>query len=704
MKHALILAVALSLISMEASVTLAQNGQDLFQKALVKERAEGDLEGAIAIYRQAVEHSGTDRALAARALLRIGQCYEKVGTDEAQKAYGQILQNYGDQADAVKMAQERLSALRKPDKKDGRELAVRKIWADSSTDTMGEVSPDGRYLSFVDWETGDLAIRDLETGKNRRLTNKGPWKESEDFALWSRWSPDGKQLAYDWYIGRPGATPRYAVELRVMTVANAKSRVLYRTRDEKEWIETADWSPNGAQIAVVRGTENNRNEIVLVSPADGQLRVLKTLGRQWPWPVLFSPDGRYLIYSYAPRASAPERDVFLLSMDGEQGSTLIDHPADDVVLGWSPDGKWTLFLSDRTGSLDLWAILVDGGKAQGDAKLVKPALGRAEQLGVTNDGAFYYGMTQRGMDVYVAKLDPQTGKVLAPPVKAVRRFEGVNDWPWYSPDGKYLAYVSARRSGARIHYSVLCIQSLETGEEREFPTQFRRLAGPRWAPDGRALIVATWDHNSRMSLCRVDVRTGEVSPVVTAGPDQVFRHHDILGDGTLVYVRADMKSQVASIIRRDLASGDEKELYQGPPKNDVTMALSPNGRRLAFINRPEGQVGAVLIVRVMPASGGEAREVVRFTSEGWFPLVWSADGRYLLFPRKMSPDDHDRNLWRVSADGGTPEKLDVRMVRMNDISSHPDGKQIAFGGSMEQRPAEVWMIVNLLQELKTPAK
>ncbi|MCE5307002.1 MAG: hypothetical protein LLG20_05130 [Acidobacteriales bacterium] len=82
--------------------------------------------------------------------------------------------------------------------------------------------------------------------------------------------------------------------------------------------------------------------------------------------------------------------------------------------------------------------------------------------------------------------------------------------------------------------------------------------------------------------------------------------------------------------------------------------------------------------------GGEAREVARFTaSPGWFPLAWSADGRYLLFPRKMSPDDTKRNLWRVSADGGTPEKLDLEIVRIDAISPHPDGKRIAFGGSME---------------------
>ena len=68
MKNVWILVVAFSLIALVAGVTLAQNGQDLFQKALVKERAEGNLEEAIAIYKQAVKGAGADRALAARAI------------------------------------------------------------------------------------------------------------------------------------------------------------------------------------------------------------------------------------------------------------------------------------------------------------------------------------------------------------------------------------------------------------------------------------------------------------------------------------------------------------------------------------------------------------------------------------------------------------------------------------------------------------
>ena len=61
-------------------------------------------------------------------------------------------------------------------------IVNRQVWIGPGADIEGAPSPDGKFLSFVDWDTGDLAIRDLETGTNRRLTNKGPWEKPEEFA------------------------------------------------------------------------------------------------------------------------------------------------------------------------------------------------------------------------------------------------------------------------------------------------------------------------------------------------------------------------------------------------------------------------------------------------------------------------------------------------------------------------------------------
>ena len=66
----------------------AETPQELYQKALVKERSEGKLDEAIQLYRRAADSAGKDRALAAKALVQLGECYEKLEQmDEARSFY-----------------------------------------------------------------------------------------------------------------------------------------------------------------------------------------------------------------------------------------------------------------------------------------------------------------------------------------------------------------------------------------------------------------------------------------------------------------------------------------------------------------------------------------------------------------------------------------------------------------------------------------
>ena len=152
-------------------------------------------------------------------------------------------------------------------------MTVRRVWSDPTTDVEGEISPDGRHLSFVDWATGDLAVRDLATGENRRLTNKGSWEDSLEFALASCWSPDGKQIAYDWLVSR--SFERAADR----GIEDTRSRTVYKTADETLLL-ALDWSPDGREI------------LVLLVPASGGSRPGRTSWPRCRWPRETSRSSR----------------------------------------------------------------------------------------------------------------------------------------------------------------------------------------------------------------------------------------------------------------------------------------------------------------------------------------------------------------------------------------------------------------------------
>jgi beta-lactamase regulating signal transducer with metallopeptidase domain len=53
-------------------------------------------------------------------------------------------------------------------------MVIRRVWANAGDPQFsGAPSPDGKYLSYVNWNTGDLAVYELASGTNRNLTNEG---------------------------------------------------------------------------------------------------------------------------------------------------------------------------------------------------------------------------------------------------------------------------------------------------------------------------------------------------------------------------------------------------------------------------------------------------------------------------------------------------------------------------------------------------
>ena len=69
MRKLAILTAVLLLVAFSFASLAPQNGYDLFQKALAKERGEGNLEEAIALYQKVIKEA-SDKSLAAKAQLR----------------------------------------------------------------------------------------------------------------------------------------------------------------------------------------------------------------------------------------------------------------------------------------------------------------------------------------------------------------------------------------------------------------------------------------------------------------------------------------------------------------------------------------------------------------------------------------------------------------------------------------------------------
>ena len=187
--------------------------------------------------------------MAAKALLRLGECYEKQGDAEARKAYERLVKEFADQKDQARDAQVRLAAMGQT-AGGGKNMVAELIVRARYQNADGRVTPDGKLYHFLDRETGDIAVRDLHTGAVRRLTNEGTMGRPTEVRGSNTPIPsrDGKQIAYIW---KRDLGPR---ELRVINLDGSGIRTVLRYDMKSGPIESgtgprmgrASWRPGPA--------------------------------------------------------------------------------------------------------------------------------------------------------------------------------------------------------------------------------------------------------------------------------------------------------------------------------------------------------------------------------------------------------------------------------------------------------------------------
>jgi len=538
-----------------------------------------------------------------------------------------------------------------------------RIWAGQETNLLGAPSLDGRFLSFVDTESGDLAIRDLATGEKRRLTRGG---DSRQFAYFSTLSPDSRLAAYAWF------NDEKFYDLRVVGLDGSTPRTLFRN-EEAGFVQPCAWSPDGKQILTLFFRKDNSSQIALVPASGGAVRVLKSLSWVYPRKMDFSPDGRYIVYDESGSEGASTSSLYVLSADVSHETALVNDAGSNLFPVWMRDGKRVLFASDREGAMGLWSIPVRDGKPAGAPQRIRKDLGRFLPMGITSSGDYYYGLRAGESQVYVADL--QSEKVTELPVL---RSSSEPEW---SPDGRSLAMltrVGAENFGQESR--IISIVSMETGKSRAIAPKLAYLGRIRWSPDGRELLVGGSDRGARRGLFRVDAETGATSPIVREGASTYRGLEGVWAAGgkAILYIYEDEKSGF-TIRLRELATSSERELYRGARLRD--LALSFDERLLAFVSAsPERDA-----LLTMPASGGDPRQVASVPAGGISGVEWSRDNSHLLI---STPSKPVAGLWRVSAEGGQPERLRVALDRQGGVRLHPDGRRVAFARGAIQ--SEVW--------------
>ncbi|HWN07149.1 MAG TPA: S9 family peptidase, partial [Steroidobacteraceae bacterium] len=282
-----------------------------------------------------------------------------------------------------------------------------------------------------------------------------------------------------------------------------------------------------------------------------------------PGSPAISRDGKLLAYVL-------DEQIFVVPLAGGTPRAVTSAGSSAWDPRWSKDGSALYFLSDRSGSSQLWKLpLATFGEAE---QLTKLEQGVGEIHFSPDESQLLLGFTDSALE---SPAEAAQGKDPKPFV--ITRLEFKED----AGEG----YLTGDRAD---HLHAL---DVATGKLTQLTSGEHSEADAAWSPDGSRIVFAS---NRE------------------ADPDATYR-------SDLWIVDAGNTDKGAALVRLT----DDERTKSEP-------AFSPDGRSIAFLVAEDGVYGAPQVA-VMPASGGEAR-VLTAPLDRWVNgFRYSADGQWIYF-------------------------------------------------------------------------
>lgn len=403
-----------------------------------------------------------------------------------------------------------------------------------------------------------------------------------------------------------------------------------------------------------------------------------------------TPDGKAIIFELLG-------DLYSLPITGGEAQQITSGMAFDSQPSVSPDGKRIAFVSDRSGSENLWIANIDGSNPK---QLSKDPQGDFESPSWTPDGDYilvsrkpdnvathevwmYHVHGGTGVQVTKAAAKPDT------PRQQQQRALGVVA----SPDGKYFYY--ARRAGM-FSYNVtfplwqIVRRDRTTGDEDVITNAPGSAFRPVISPDGKTLLFGT-RQDAQTGLRARNLETGEerwLKYGVQRDDQESMSSRDVLPGYAFT---PDSKDVIVSyggkIHRIQVSTGEDSvipftakvsqdlgpqlkfasRVEEGPVKARLiqTPSQSPDGKQIAF--------SALMHLYKMDVPGGTPERLTNSSAREFQP-AWSPDGQWIAY---VTWDDNGGDLWKMRADrSGAPVKLTRIPAFYRDPVWSPDSQRI----------------------------
>ncbi len=224
--------------------------------------------------------------------------------------------------------------------------------------------------------------------------------------------------------------------------------------------------------------------------------------------------------------------------------------------------------------------------------------------------------------------------------------------PRWSPDGRYLAFLSGRQEGKGAQ---LWLLDRRGGEAQRVSEVRGGISDYAWSPDSRRIVLVV-DEETDTIAAKDTAEKKTPKPIVI---DRYTFKRDIVGY---------LGTKRSRLVLFDVAAKKAEPLTRGLSDDDEP-AWSPDGRRIAFVSRqtPEPrEIGNTDIFVIDARSGATPRRLTDFAGPDGGRPTWSPDGQSIAFLRGDEPRYYayqQTSLAIVPSDGGAVRILTTSLDR-----------------------------------------
>lgn len=452
-------------------------------------------------------------------------------------------------------------------------------------------------------------------------------------------SPDGSEFAFASNY-TPGNSDIYVKAVRGEAMRRLTTHPAYDYHPR--------WSPNGKHIAFWRRQHlKEGSELVLISPEGGPERSLGEFhgpvssNLRVPGPYHgWTPDSRSLVLGVADGEGRPFRLMRLSIADGKL-NPLFEVPAGrlgDAGPSVSPDGArlaFHRFIGQGTSQIYV-APLLAGGVPKAitfDRKF------NAEPVWINNREIVFYGYRFGEMQLFRMNVD-EPGNVSLVPGGA----GGLN--PAYSAAARQLAFTAAHPN-SDLWRAPLASPGTAAGPGREYFTSSRQEAVPEYSPDGRSLAF-TSARAGYPNVWICEANSADQCRQITHYESSLTGPSSWSPDGRKLVLGSNHAGNY-DIYTVEAVGGAEPKILVSGPADDSFPFWSRDGRWIYFASN---RTGRFEVWKIAP-QGGTA---VQVTSDGGYIARESYDGKWLYYSKNGSSVT---SLWRRALTG---EPKDAQLI------------------------------------------